>query len=139
MGSFSGPLVIRELGYKQWEVMEAFMYRSSSGEYFLVNKGFRCDLASVGRWFKSVVDTPSYWTQAAVLHDKLYDNNRRGFGTISRKRADQLLIEGMKAKEEQYNVSWRIKRKTLVYSAVRLGGRASWRPGYINENNQEKG
>jgi len=140
MGKFSEDLVIKEVGYKQWEVMEEFFYSTDDGYEIVVNKGFRCDLASVARWFKSVVDTPSYWTQAAVVHDKLYDNNRtvwKSKGWLTRKKADQILIEAMKTKEIQYNVPWRIKRKTLVYWAVRLGGMASWKPGFINRNNQE--
>ena len=138
MGTFSEPLLIKELGYKQWEVVRSFTYTTTAGLVIPVNRGFQCDLASVGRWFKSIVDTPSYWTQAAVVHDKLYDNNRRSSGVlITRKEADQVLREGMATKETQYDVSWRIKRKTLVYAAVRLGGQASWTPGYINRNNGE--
>lgn len=136
MSRFSRPLIIKELGYKQWEVMETFTFTTKEGKVLLVNKGFRCDLASVARWFKSIVDTPSYWTQAAVLHDKLYDNNRRGFGEgITRKQADTILKEGMGVKEKEYNIPWRIRRKNLVYLAVRLGGGPSWKAGYKNRNN----
>lgn len=138
MKKFSKPLVIKELGYKQWEVQEDFTFTSEDGLVVPVNKGFRCDLASVPRYSKSIVDTPAYWTQAAVVHDKLYDNNRRGEGVlVTRKRADQILIEGMEEKEREYDVSWRLKRKRMVYWAVRLGGGPTWKPGYKNRNNQD--
>ena len=135
---FSAPLVIKEIGYKQWEVMREFYFIDKNGRVIEVEKGFRCDLASVFRYFKSVVDTPSYWTQAAVVHDKLYDNHRRGVGLqVTRKRADQILIEGMEKKEQMYGIPFYRQRKTLVYMGVRAGGRASWQPGYVNHNNQE--
>lgn len=138
MSKFSKPLVIKELGYKQWRVEEAFVFISDTGVVVEVEQGFRCDLASVPRWSKSIVDTPSYWTQAAVVHDKLYDNNRRGEGVlVSRKEADKILIEGMEEKEKQYKVSWRLKRKSLVYAAVRMGGGRSWKPGFRNRNNAD--
>ena len=109
--------------------METFTFSTESGDVLIVDKGFVCDLASVHRWFKSVVDTPSYWTQAAVLHDKLYANNRQGlYQGLTRKDADRILIEGMRAKEKEYSIPWHIRRKTLVYRAVRLGGAASWAP-----------
>ena len=134
---FSRPLVIKEVGYKQWEVREDFYFVDLQGLVIEVEKGFKCDLASVHRYFKSVVDTPSYWTQAAVVHDKLYDNHRKGDSSISRKRADEILREAMSKKEEMYGIPIYRQRKTLVYWAVRAGGKASWEPGYINWNNQE--
>jgi len=135
---FSAPLVIREIGYKQWEVMEDFFFIDKKGMVTEVNSGFKCDLASVHRYFKSIVDTPSYWTQAAVVHDKLYDNHRKGVGSaISRKRADQILMEGMEKKEEMYGIPIYLRRKFLVYIAVRLGGMASWKAGFVNINNRE--
>lgn len=135
---FSAPLVIKEIGYKQWEVMEDFFFIDKEGQVIEVNRGFKCDLASVHRYFKSLVDTPSYWTQAAVVHDKLYDNHRKGIGpVISRKRADQILVDGMEKKEQMYGIPFYLKRKFLVYTAVRIGGRASWKTGFININNPE--
>lgn len=135
---FSEALVLKELGYKQWKVMKSFHFVTDEGRIITIPKGFKCDLASVFRWFKSVVDTPSYWTQAAVVHDWLYDRHRRGDESLSRKEADKILVQGMRVKEEEYGIPWNIKRKSLVYAAVRIGGAASWEPGYVNRNNQEK-
>jgi hypothetical protein len=136
MASFTNNLIIKELGYKQWEVCQAFAFITEEGDVIEVPKGFRCDLASVFRWFKSIVDTPSYWTQAAVVHDWLYDLHRKGSTRFTRKQADKILIQGMRAKEEEYKISWNLKRKSLVYAAVRVGGGPSWKPGFINRNNR---
>ena len=43
---FSGPLVIKEIGYEKWSVVEPFRFTSETGLVVDVPIGFETDLAS---------------------------------------------------------------------------------------------
>jgi len=127
MGQFSNTSVIEEVGYNQWKVFRGFTYTSETGLVVQVPDGFLTDLASVPRAVKSLVDTPSYWSQAAVVHDVLYYNHRHGMDTtVTRIQADKILVEGMRDKAHAYGVPDADRREYLVLGGVRIGGAASW-------------
>jgi hypothetical protein len=124
---FSAPLVIREIGYERWAVVEAFRFTSETGIVVDVPVGFECDLASVPSWLRSVVSKIGYWSQPAVVHDLLYFNHRHGLDdVITRKQADRILREGCRLKEDEYAVPSSKCRTDIIYTAVQAGGVASW-------------
>ena len=94
------------------------VYFDRHGRKFTVPKGFRCDLASVPRWVRSVA-TP--WNQSArpgVWHDCAY----RWFETwnISRRDADSIYRDALK---EEGVAGW---RAWLQKTAVNIGARGPW-------------
>lgn len=124
---FSAPLVIREIGYERWQVVEPFRFTSKSGIVVNVPVGFETDLASVPSWLRSVVSKIGYWSQPAVVHDLLYYHHRNGVdAVVTRREADKILLEGCRLKENQYNVPIQDRRNELIYTAVRAGGLGTW-------------
>ncbi len=124
---FTAPLVIKEIGYDRWEIVEDFEFRSSTGLVVSVHRGFQTDLASVPDLFAIIVSKIGYWSQPAVAHDLLYYNHRNGLDTaVTRKQADRILREGCKVKAAEYSVPDIDRRDQLIYQAVRFGGLSSW-------------
>jgi hypothetical protein len=121
---FSAPLVIREIGYERWEVVEPFRFTSETGLVVDVPIGFETDLASIPRILQSILGKISGYSQPAVVHDLLYYWHRTGVDTdVSRKWADKILREGIELKEREYDVSM---DADTIYTGVRMGGLASW-------------
>jgi len=84
----------------------------------IVPDGFLTDFASVP-WFLAWI-VPPYgrgWTKPAILHDFLYSET----GNCSRFLADSLFREAM------YSEGVPFWRRALMYYAVRICGRTSWR------------
>ena len=120
MGEFTAPLVIREIGYERWEVVESFYWTSRKGLVVHVAAGFTTDLASVPQMLRSIVPKIGYWSQAAVVHDLLYFNHRTGVDdTVSRLQADRALREGAKDKALEYRVPNGKRKEWTIYHAVR--------------------
>lgn len=127
MGKFSAPLVIEEIGYERWKVVEDFRWTAKSGLVVRVAMGFTTDLASVPQVFRSLVPKIGYWSQAAVVHDLLYRDHRAGINTdITRLQADRALREGAKDKARLYGVSDGQRRDWQIYHFVRAFGVESW-------------
>lgn len=127
MGRFTGPLVIREVGYERWEVVEPFEYWTDAGDCISVPAGFPTDMASVPQILRSAVPKIGYYSQAAVVHDKLYLDHREGRNaTITRLQADTWLREGARDKAREYGVPDHLRREWAIYHAVRLGAEAHW-------------
>ena len=59
---FTGPLVIEEVGFEQWEVSKTFDFHSVTGLIITVEKGFTCDLASIPGIAQSLVSKLGYWS-----------------------------------------------------------------------------
>lgn len=124
---FTGPLVIKGVGYDKWEVVEDFEFHSDTGLVVSVPSGFQTDLASVPELFAFLVSKIGYWSQPAVVHDVLYHNHRNELdATITRKQADLILREGCKVKAHEYGIPDIQRRDHLIYQAVRFSGTASW-------------
>lgn len=127
MAIFTGPLIIKEVGYELWEVVEGFAFQGNDGLVVPVKAGFKTDLASIPQVFQSFVPKLGYWTQAAVVHDVLYHRHRGGHDkTITRKQADKVLLEGAIAKSNAYSVPFSDHRHDIIYNACRMGGLKSW-------------
>lgn len=86
-----------------------------------VERGFITDFASIPRFAWGIVGGPAdgKYRKIAVVHDKLY----RTKGLCTRKQADDVLLEGMKFS----GCSW--WERTVIYSAVRVGGSSSYKGG----------
>lgn len=116
MSSFTGPLIVKKVGDRLWELHTDFEYHVGSEDsldFITVPAGFQTDFASVPRIFWSLFPPDGRYTGAAVVHDWICktDNIRTW-----KEKAD-IFIEAM----EVLKVPW-IKRQTM-YWAVR-----AWEP-----------
>ena len=126
-GHFSRSLVIEEVGYERWEIVEPFSFFSATGLVVDVSAGFTCDLASIPAIAQSLVSKLGYWTQPAVVHDLLYYRHRSGLdNTVTRMEADLILLEGCKAKAAEYNVPAHARRDWLIFGGVVAGSEPYW-------------
>lgn len=103
-------------GGREWRVRAPLTYIRHDGEAITVPTGFVTDLASIPRIFHSLIPVNGPHSPAAIIHDWLYETQ-----TFLRKEADEIFLEAMR----DLGVSW--LRRSLMYSAVRLGGWAAWR------------
>ena len=125
--SFDGPLITRQVGHQRWQIVEPFRFRSYTGLVVGIRAGFETDLASIPALAQSLVSKVGYWSQAAVVHDYLYVMHRTGQDDeITRRQADDLLLEGCRVKAKDFNVPAADRRDWLIYGAVRAGGLDSW-------------
>jgi hypothetical protein len=104
-------------GEDVWKVSHGFYFRDTEGKKHYVKSGTITDGASIPKILWSVIGHPRETDigQAAAVHDVLYRK-----GGISRKRCDEILIEGM----ECLKASW--TKRTLVYYGLRVGGWKAW-------------
>ena len=121
MSAFTTPLRVEFIDGKYWILLSPFTYRVGSvdsKEIIFVPAGFKTDFGSIWRLFWPVIGHPTgKYGKATVVHDYLYQHS----GGRSRRRCDQVFLEGMKV----LGVSW--WRRTEMYSAVRVGGRGPWK------------
>lgn len=117
---------------KTFIVRGAFKYfigSEDSGRFISCPDGTRTDLASIPRLLQPIVPKLGKGNQAAVVHDLAY---RRGFiemerpygvaiAQISRKRADQIMLEAMEVLEVG------TARRYAIYYGLRIGGWVGWR------------
>ncbi len=122
--TFTGDLEIRylpEIG--KWELTSPFAYTANGGETIVVPTNFVTDGASIPRVFWGFIGSPltGNYICSAVIHDYLcvLASERK----YSRKKADEIFLEGMK----ESGVSW--WRRKLMYRAVRTGA-------FFNRKNQ---
>ena len=116
-----GPLLIEDLMEDaQWELLEPIgaSWTAQNGwrRNIIVPAGFRTDLASVPRVFRSIIPQLGRQNLPAVLHDYLYVTHTFG----SRARCDELFLKAL----AWAGVGW-VKRNAM-YAAVRVGGWAPW-------------
>lgn len=114
----TGSLSIGSEAY-EWIVDRTIMYASKlANEVIEIRAGFKTDLASIPRAFLAVIKPNGRERLAAIVHDYLYETQP---AWCTRKLADQIFLEAMTALGE----SW--LRRSLMYSAVRIGGLLYWR------------
>lgn len=121
MSSFTEPLTVTKIAGGVWRVAKGFRYyvgKEDSADFVDVPEGFFTDFASVPRGLWNILPPDGQHTQAAVLHDFLY-NQRRIHGR-TRKECDRIFLEAMKI----LGVSW--MRRRLMYRGVRIGGWVAW-------------
>lgn len=116
---FTSPLTVTKVGERTWRVQRSFSYISKDGDIIIVPKGFETDFASVPRPFWNIFPPDGHYTQAAVLHDFVY--NKRFVGNRSRSKCDGLFLEAMKCLKVGKIERW------TIYSAVRVGGWVAWK------------
>jgi len=119
MSSFTDPLVVEKVKNRLWKVSRTFTYfigSEDSAEYVSVPKGTMTDFASSPRVFWIIFPPDGQYTQAAVLHDYLYQTQ-----PFSRKRADKIFLEAMGV----LGVKWWVRY--TKYLAVRAGARVPWK------------
>jgi len=117
------PYFVHELEVRQdrndgdfWYLTHPFTYRTGTGERITVPRGTRTDFASIPRPLWSLVGSPvGHYTQAAVLHDALYQT-----GATTRRRADALLYEAMGCLDVRPTQRW------AIWAGVRIGGWLAW-------------
>ena len=120
MSRFTNMLLVSPLpDGKTWIIRSDFGYdigAEGSGETINIPVGFMTDFASVPRLLWGVIPRWGKYGNAAVVHDYAYWEQ-----TYSRKRADEIFLEGMTV----LGVS-NILRRTIYY-AVRSFGALAWR------------
>jgi hypothetical protein len=126
MSSFTDKLNVTEVGNGIWMVERPFRYyvgSENSSDFIDVLEGTITDFASVPRIFWIIFPPFGEYTQAAVLHDYLYQTHLR-----PKKESDKIFLEAMGV----LNVpSW---KKYIMYEAVNLFGGHAWKTyGMINE------
>ena len=103
----------------QWMTHGLLVYLSDvAGRTITIDSGFETDLASIPRSFHWLIPVNGKHRLAAIVHDWLY---AKAPAWCTRKVADQVLLEAMKALGESW---W---RRTAMYTAVRAGGWLYWR------------
>lgn len=104
-----------------WRLTQPLVYRTGflpgvgDGITITAATGFITDLASIPAPFRPWFDVNGPSRKASVIHDWLYS---RGIGT--RALADRIFREAMR----DSGMSW--WRRWTMWSAVRVGGWASW-------------
>ncbi len=120
MSSFTESLIVRHVrDGREWIVHEPFAYAvgaKTSGDVIEVPKGFPTDFASVPRGLWWLMPPAGRWAKAAVIHDFLYREGRRG-----RTECDRIFLEGMTV------LGVRPWRKNVMYAAVRMFGWMAYR------------
>jgi hypothetical protein len=116
---FNRPFVTEDLpgGQEVWKVAVGFFFRDKRGKKHYVPLGTITDGASIPKFLWLILGHPRDTDigQAAAVHDVLYRN-----GELTRKRCDEILIEGM----ECLGASW--AKRQAVYYGLRVGGWKAW-------------
>lgn len=117
---FPDELHLVKLNGRNWRVVADYRYRSPALGTITVPAGFETDLASVPWWARCWIAAAGDLAKPAVVHDWLYDA-RTSERWMSRTTADRAFREAMRVR----GVSRFLR--TVIYLAVRLGGRRSFR------------
>ena len=118
MSSFTKPLTVTKVKNRIWRVEREFTYHIGSengSESVTVKEGFETDFASVPRIFWRILPPDGQYTQAAVLHDFLYNQQ-----LFPRKKCDGVFLEAMEVLEVP---KW---KRLMIYRAVRIFGWMYW-------------
>lgn len=119
-------------GRSLWGLQRDLAYRTgNSDDKVLVPAGFVTDLASIPRWCWTILPPDGQWVKAAIVHDFLYATSgtahwkRRFDGRTradpyTRKEVDGIFCEALK------NRGVDTVRRSILWSAVRLGGANGW-------------
>ena len=120
MSEFTTLLLVSPLpDGRRWIIMREFRYyvgHEGSDDIIVVPVGFITDFASVPRPFWAVIPRWGKHGNAAVVHDFLYQEQRR-----TRREADDIFLEGMTV------LNVRKSTRLVMYWAVRLFGWFAWR------------
>lgn len=98
------------------EAFDAYWNRGGKITKITIPAGFNTDLASVPRIFQSIIPKLGHHIRPAIVHDYAYE----GFTNLTRKEADEMFLEGMKATKVSF------LRRKLMWLAVRVVGKGWW-------------
>ena len=98
------------------ESFDAYWNRSGIITKITIPVGFHTDLASIPRLFQSIVPKIGHHIRPAIVHDFAY----RGHTELTRREADAMFLDGMKATKVNF------VRRNLMWAAVRVGGRGNF-------------
>lgn len=99
-------------------LQERLRYQTPLGTLLIVPSGFKCDLASVPRWVRSIATPWNLSARAGVLHDcgcRWYE-----VWKIPRREMDQLYRQAL---IDEGVSRW---RAWIQFAAIRIGGRRAW-------------
>lgn len=114
---FKSPLIVADPGGFPYVLYRPLTYACALlARDIVVPKDFKTDFASIPRVMWRVLPKSGKYDSAGVIHDFLYYT-----GEVSRKEADQVLVEAAAAS----GVSAATCK--LIYAGVRLGGWKPWR------------
>jgi len=148
MGVFTDDIVVKilpgeEFPYEIYKSFEFHLGYKQSGYYIECEKGFRYNGASFPRamwWLLRPSDLSLL--QCAAIHDKAFRTGvvewdtaagKKMYRSISRKVANQLMAEAMRAKKVP---KW---KQFLVNAGLMIGSGPSWeaaKPGHLKETEQ---
>lgn len=117
---FKGEVVVKPIlpQGKQWKLVESFEYEGKT-DVFTVPKDFTTDFASVPRVFVWLLPRYGRWTQAAILHDYLWDLSRHH--QFQKVDADGIFNRALRELEVPFLRRW------IMWTAVRwASGPKSW-------------
>jgi len=96
---------------RRWIVDETFTYHNGPELSIVVPAGFETDLASVPRVLWAIFPPFGTYTDAAIVHDVLYQKH-----TLGRAICDGIFLEAMRVK---LTPAW---KRYILWTAVRLFG-----------------
>jgi hypothetical protein len=117
---FTGEVVVKPIPPKgrKWELVESFSYQGNT-DLFTVPAGFETDFASVPRVFVWLLPRYGRWTPAAVLHDYLWAQSRKG--EFNKFDADGIFNRALRGLEVPFLRRW------IMWAAVRwAAGPKTW-------------
>lgn len=113
--NFLGHLDTRVYLPGEFVLINQFGYKTESGETIWAPRGFITDFASIPRMLHWMISPNGVSRKAAVIHDWLYCSQIN-----TRSHADAVFLEALKAS----GANW--AQRTVMYSAVRMGGWIYW-------------
>jgi hypothetical protein len=105
---------------RHWRVTKAFHYTSDAGLRIEIPEGFVTDFASTPFFLWWILPPTGRYTRAALVHDKLYSDHRRGVYHYSRAFADAVLLEACR------DCKCRELTCETIWIGVRIGGWKAW-------------
>lgn len=128
MGKFVTPLRAEKLSERNWELLEALIYKSDTlSDYIVVPKNFVTNFASVPRIPFMYLLFGGIGDEAATLHDWLYstlcsiDVSRAKADKILRGVIIECLTKDGKAKWKAILIAY------AMWAGVRIGGASHWK------------
>lgn len=136
MSSFTDKLAIKQVNKQVWRIIDGFKFhvgKFPSKEVISVVAGFLTDLQSIPGVAWSIIGHPvDGYAQAGAGHDFLYRFPADGFyRERTRKECDEIFLE----MNEVLGCQW--WKRSLKYSAVRVGGKTGWRNYRMYDNYKE--
>ena len=115
---------VRQLDDREWEVLQAFTYRSDEREY-VVPEGQRTDFASVPRVFVWLIPRYGRYTLSAILHDHLW-RDLVPAGVLSYSDADRTFREALGSQQVALLRRWLMWAGVRYGALVKPGGLEGW-------------